>query len=203
MGCTVLSGRIHTWHELLREPWAEWFENGLSAHFLLFSFSSRNSSHVTNGRREWNQMQISIGFCARLAVQMNPCINAFIIVFSVYDSGTCFSPAILDITDDDLRAKFMEVGTKHIQLCCILFGMSCYVKPGKIGRPIWGMKPWCLNLDVSNDDRLSLQSYKLANSSNCPKHFVVIGISDDTWYHNKDTTNINVKVKPSSSVIFS
>ena len=140
---------------------------------------------VTNGRREWNQMQISIGFCPRLAVRMNHCINAFIIVFSVYDSGTCFSPAILDITDDDLRAKFMEVGTKHIQLCCILFGMSCYVKPGKIGRPIWRMKPWCLNLDVSNDDRLSLQSYKLANSSNCPKHFVVIGISDDTWYHTK------------------
>ena len=68
---------------------------------------------VTNGRREWNQMQISIGFCPRRAVWMNPCINAFIIVFSVYDSGTCFSPAILDITDDDLRAKFMEVGTKH------------------------------------------------------------------------------------------
>lgn len=26
----------------------------------------------------------------------------------VYDSGTVFSPAILDITDDDLRAKFMQ-----------------------------------------------------------------------------------------------
>jgi len=29
-------------------------------------------------------------------------------VFQVYDNGTCFSPAVLDITEDDLRAKFME-----------------------------------------------------------------------------------------------
>lgn len=27
----------------------------------------------------------------------------------VYDSGTVFSPEILDITSEDLRAKFMEV----------------------------------------------------------------------------------------------
>ena len=112
MGCTVLSGRIHAWHELLREPWAEWFENGLSAHFFCNFLLVHAIVRVTNGRREWNQMQISIGFCPRRAVWMNPCINAFIIVFSVYDSGTCFSPAILDITDDDLRAKFMEVGTQ-------------------------------------------------------------------------------------------
>merc|ERR1712032_1666965 len=29
-------------------------------------------------------------------------------VFQVYDNGTCFSPAVLDITPDDIRAKFME-----------------------------------------------------------------------------------------------
>jgi hypothetical protein len=29
--------------------------------------------------------------------------------FPVYDSGTVFSPAVLDITDDDLRARFMQV----------------------------------------------------------------------------------------------
>ena len=48
----------------------------------------------------------------RILTGMLSCTNAFVIVFSVYDSGTCFSPAILDITDDDLRATFMEVSTK-------------------------------------------------------------------------------------------
>ena len=28
---------------------------------------------------------------------------------SVYDSGTVFNPAILDITDDDIRKRFLEV----------------------------------------------------------------------------------------------
>lgn len=30
-----------------------------------------------------------------------------LIIQQVYDSGTCFDPAILDITDDDVRSKFM------------------------------------------------------------------------------------------------
>ena len=29
--------------------------------------------------------------------------------FAVYDSGTIFSPAILDITDDDIVQRFLEV----------------------------------------------------------------------------------------------
>lgn len=29
-------------------------------------------------------------------------------VCQVYDNGTCFSPEVLDITDEDIRAKFME-----------------------------------------------------------------------------------------------
>lgn len=31
-----------------------------------------------------------------------------LVIQQVYDSGTVFSPAILDITDDDIRAKFMQ-----------------------------------------------------------------------------------------------
>ena len=27
----------------------------------------------------------------------------------MYDSGTVFEPSVLDVTDDDLRARFMEV----------------------------------------------------------------------------------------------
>jgi len=30
--------------------------------------------------------------------------------FAVYDSGTVFDPCVLDITDDDLRSRFLEVG---------------------------------------------------------------------------------------------
>ena len=31
------------------------------------------------------------------------------LVFSVYDSGTIFSPAVLDITDEDIKKSFMVV----------------------------------------------------------------------------------------------
>ena len=33
------------------------------------------------------------------------------LMFSVYDSGTIFSPAVLDITDDDIKKSFMAVST--------------------------------------------------------------------------------------------
>jgi len=39
----------------------------------------------------------------------------------VYDSGTVFSPAILDITDDDLRKKFME-GVSQLVAVCLAIG---------------------------------------------------------------------------------
>lgn len=29
---------------------------------------------------------------------------------AVYDSGTVFSPSVLDLTDEDVRKSFMEVG---------------------------------------------------------------------------------------------
>ena len=32
-----------------------------------------------------------------------------LVIKQVYDSGTIFDPAILDVTDDDLRSRFMEV----------------------------------------------------------------------------------------------
>lgn len=44
-----------------------------------------------------------------------------LIIQQVYDSGTCFSPAILDITDDDLRAKFME-GVTQLASVCLAIG---------------------------------------------------------------------------------
>jgi len=39
----------------------------------------------------------------------------------VYDSGTCFDPAVLDITDEDLRARFME-GVTNIACLSLAIG---------------------------------------------------------------------------------
>jgi len=39
----------------------------------------------------------------------------------VYDQGTVFSPEVLDITDDDIRAKFME-GVRNIASVCLQIG---------------------------------------------------------------------------------
>lgn len=39
----------------------------------------------------------------------------------VYDSGTCFSPEILDITDDDIRMKFLN-GVRNVASVCLNIG---------------------------------------------------------------------------------
>ena len=55
-----------------------------------------------------NMLKIS-PFTYGLAIQM------------VYDSGTMFSPAILDITDDDIRAKFMQ-GVANVACLSLAIG---------------------------------------------------------------------------------
>ncbi|XP_046546008.1 60S acidic ribosomal protein P0-like [Haliotis rubra] len=44
-----------------------------------------------------------------------------LIIEQVYDSGTIFSPTILDITDDDLRAKFMQI-VRNIASVSLMIG---------------------------------------------------------------------------------
>merc|ERR1712010_40610 len=44
-----------------------------------------------------------------------------LVVRKVYDSGTVFDPAILDITDDDLRARFM-LGVRNIAAVSLKIG---------------------------------------------------------------------------------
>jgi large subunit ribosomal protein LP0 len=44
-----------------------------------------------------------------------------LVVQQVYDSGTVFSPEILDITNDDLRAKFLD-GVRNIAAVCLQIG---------------------------------------------------------------------------------
>merc|ERR1712201_28229 len=39
----------------------------------------------------------------------------------VYDQGTVFSPEVLDITDDDIRAKFLE-GVRNVASVCLQIG---------------------------------------------------------------------------------
>lgn len=44
-----------------------------------------------------------------------------LVVQQVYDSGTVFSPEILDITDDNIRARFMQ-GVSNIASVCLAIG---------------------------------------------------------------------------------
>lgn len=44
-----------------------------------------------------------------------------LVILQVYDSGTIFSPAILDITDDDLRARFMQ-GVTNLSCVSLAIG---------------------------------------------------------------------------------
>lgn len=44
-----------------------------------------------------------------------------LVIQQVYDSGTVFSPAILDITDDDIRTRFME-GVTNVASVCLAIG---------------------------------------------------------------------------------
>lgn len=44
-----------------------------------------------------------------------------LVVEQVYDSGTVFNPSVLDITDDDLRAKFME-GVANVAAVSLAIG---------------------------------------------------------------------------------
>merc|ERR1712079_766244 len=44
-----------------------------------------------------------------------------LVIRHVYDSGTIFDPAILDITDDDLRARFMS-GVRNVAAISLQIG---------------------------------------------------------------------------------
>jgi len=44
-----------------------------------------------------------------------------LVIQQVYDSGTIFSPSVLDITDEDLRAKFM-MGVTNLASVCLAIG---------------------------------------------------------------------------------
>jgi len=44
-----------------------------------------------------------------------------LIIQKVYDAGTVFSPEILDITDDDLKARFMQ-GVANVAAVCLQIG---------------------------------------------------------------------------------
>jgi large subunit ribosomal protein LP0 len=44
-----------------------------------------------------------------------------LVIQQVYDSGTVFDPSVLDITDDDLRARFLQ-GVANIASVCLAIG---------------------------------------------------------------------------------
>jgi hypothetical protein len=74
-------------------------------------------------------------------------------VFAVYDSGTVFSPEILDITDDDIRARFMMVCASLLskQLClygsmhrCIVSINQNYIDMEFAQLVIFRQNHWCV-----------------------------------------------------------
>lgn len=54
-------------------------------------------------------------------ISLLPLLFYLLIYFTVYDNGTCFSPAILDITEDDLRARLLE-GVRNIASVSLQIG---------------------------------------------------------------------------------
>lgn len=62
----------------------------------------------------------------------------------MYDSGTVFDLSILDITDDDIRARFLEV----MQYSCVLEKNCCKNVAGMSGKcislPEFSIEPVCL-----------------------------------------------------------
>merc|ERR1712117_751228 len=44
-----------------------------------------------------------------------------LVITAVYDSGSIFDPKILDISDDDLRQKFM-MGVQNVAALCLSIG---------------------------------------------------------------------------------
>ena len=43
------------------------------------------------------------------------------ILYTVYDSGTVFAPEVLDITDEDIRKKFVQ-GVQNVASVCLQIG---------------------------------------------------------------------------------
>lgn len=70
-----------------------------------------------------------------------------LVVVQVYDSGTIFAPAVLDITDEDLRARFMS-GVANVAAVCLQIGFPTVASaPHSI---VNGMKN-CLSLAAVTD----------------------------------------------------
>ena len=70
-----------------------------------------------------------------------------LIVKKVYDSGTVFDPAILDITDDDLKARFMT-GVRNVAALSLKIG---YPNIASVPHSIVnGTKNWLALAAVTN-----------------------------------------------------
>ena len=68
---------------------------------IIFAKSIRLRSFWTNSRDAQSETRI---VCSPLRVNWG-----LVVIILVYESGTVYDPAILDISDDDLRAKFLQV----------------------------------------------------------------------------------------------
>ena len=57
---------------------------------------------------------LSLAFCTTVGCNLKLKTPTLL---AVYDSGTVFDPSVLDITDDDLRTRFLQVTTSLLSQC--------------------------------------------------------------------------------------
>lgn len=95
-----------------------------------------------------------------------------LIIEQVYDSGTIFSPTVLDITDEDLRRKFMK-GVANVASVCLAIGYPTVASaPHMIVNGFKNLLAVAAVTDITFKEANSMKEY-LAN----PEKFAVAAAS--------------------------
>merc|ERR1712135_155113 len=77
----------------------------------------------------------------------------------VYDQGTVFSPEILDITDDDIRAKFMQ-GISNVASVCLQIGYPTVASvPHSIVNGFKNLLAVAAETDITFPEAESMKAY--------------------------------------------
>merc|ERR1712062_907059 len=76
-----------------------------------------------------------------------------------YDQGTVFSPEILDITDDDIRAKFMQ-GISNVASVCLQIGYPTVASvPHSIVNGFKNLLAVAAETDITFPEAESMKAY--------------------------------------------
>merc|ERR1711915_765227 len=82
-----------------------------------------------------------------------------LIIQEVYDSGSVFSPEILDITDDDIRTKFMQ-GVANVASVCLQIGYPTVASvPHSIVNGFKNLLAVAAETDITFPEAESMKAY--------------------------------------------